>query len=329
MVCISEGNKGGGRIWVTSKWQELLRRFFILLYLPVFCFLMSSVVCIYVICTSFLFLPFHAYTEYPLHIEYSLSNLGILFGLIFFGIPSLILLFHVVSLDEIKPRYEALFIIVAVVLAFLAPPKAFLFLAYISALFYATESIARADPTERTPLAAATLAVTSFSIISLFLPSLSPPLFLAYISALFYGKRARGTVRSRRDLAILAVMIVLIFSLIVCSMPQLRPINPLARTSFEFVSPLESWGLFLTAVFFTARVKRSFFMWGASVAILLSPLIFYNPLILMFSISGVILLFIILVIPLYKITGKLEAVRRCITYACLMWIAISIQSLAL
>ncbi|MGC9104170.1 MAG: hypothetical protein ACP5JF_05180 [Candidatus Methanodesulfokora sp.] len=318
MVYVQDNYMDDRRMKITLAMgkEELLRRLFIFLYLPIFCFIISSISCLYVACFSPLIFPEIMGDLHPFPF---IS----IFYLIFLGIPCLIVLFYGTNaVYETRPSDRALLIIILIALISLAAsmlPKLLLLLIYTSALFYALESISRANPRERIHLVIAMPTLTLFSIISWLFPISSIPLFLIYTSALFYRAGGAG---SRREIAILAVIIT--FSLLFAVFYQSWHIKSFFQSARQshLLSSLKSWGLFLMLIFFASmRMNRNLFMRTSSIAILISPIVFYVSEIFFLSFIPIISLIVILAVPLHRMRGELEAAKRCIIYAFLMWIS--------
>jgi MFS family permease len=249
------------------------------------------------------------------------------------------------------PLIAGIFITTLFLLIILFTPNLFhaLPVALASALFYAVDSISRTDRDERAFLAVSMLLMAVFSLIGMFLPLLAPILFLAYTLALLLRERGK---RSRRSL-VAAVIFLAIVSIIVLYgalvyaklelkmygeplwvllflSPELRhgvPLWELLQDSEHFLSLmilLRLWLFFLTAIFFIAgRVDRSLSAWGSSLVIIVSSELFYR-LFPAIAIVGVPLLIIITIIPLRKISGDYEILRRCIAYFYLISLALLI-----
>jgi MFS family permease len=204
--------------------------------------------------------------------------------------------------------------------------------ALASALFYAVDSISRTDRDERAFLAASMLLMAVFSLIGMFLPLLAPILFFTYTLALLLRERGK---RSKRSLVATVIFLAIVSIIVLCGMlflysekslwTLLQPHLPSPEMSLML---LRLWLFFLTAIFFIAgRVDRSLFAWGSSLVIIVSSGLFYSLfLILLFAIfvTAIPLLIIVTIIPLRRISGDYEILRRCIAYFYLISLALLI-----
>jgi len=354
MVCISECDSGNeGRIEaIVMKKQELLRKLSILFYLPSFCFftIIASIFCLFFIvfapCNYFILNPNLFFTIYNLYcpshlgspyclssdqfIKYLSSFLSLFtcVSALFYALESIL------SSGRRTPFIAGISIATLFSLIILFTPNLFhaLPVALASALFYAVDSISRTDRDERAFLAASMLLMAVFSLIGMFLPLLAPILFFTYTLALLLRERGK---RSKRSLVATVIFLAIVSIIVLCGMlflysekslwTLLQPHLPSPEMSLML---LRLWLFFLTAIFFIAgRVDRSLFAWGSSLVIIVSSGLFYSLfLILLFAIfvTAIPLLIIVTIIPLRRISGDYEILRRCIAYFYLISLALLI-----